>query len=357
MKLKRRMLKMKTKKIYQFKDVYQYFGSTGTPLLMYSHLIDVCDAVYKLTQLGIKNDFLSQCSWAKLEGTTWYVKKHALDLLKVLVPKYFQMACTTIDEDADNLEIERMKKEFFNNFLNVIEMHWDYYDTLLSYYDEEKANLLRQVQSTTSISSVRNTTDGGTSSTNTSSNGTTGGTDTLTLNTKEEIDNTHNNTGKDTKETTYASGVSNGRSTTGSVEAISTLKDTPQIMLTDTDDYNSNRTDTSTDTSETVSESSSKSGKDTDETTYASGFTDDNEVKRTGTETTTHSGTTGTQEASTTTDSRNHSDAYSDTHTTNEDRDTLMARIAEIQENYKSLIMEYAMKFKDLFWSVMNYEE
>ena len=349
---------MKTRYVYQFKEIFtsNHLVSTDNPFFMTGELPYIVRRVYNVSDTPAEwlARFMENFPYFEYKQGNWALKDNAVELMKVLLPKYWKSVCLALDSED---ELTEKTKEFFNEFLNIMTSHWDYYDTLLSYYSEDKANLLRQVQSTTSISSVRNTTDGGTSSTNTSSNGTTGGTDTLTLNTKEETDNTHNNTGKDTKETTYASGVSNGRSTTGSVEAISTLKDTPQIMLTDTDDYNSNRTDTSTDTSETVSESSSKSGKDTDETTYASGFTDDNEVKRTGTETTTHSGTTGSQEASTTTDSRNHSDAYSDTHTTNDDRDTLMARIAEIQENYKSLIMEYAMKFKDLFWSVMNYEE
>lgn len=345
---------MKTKKIYQLKEIYSVNGNTWpNARLCFNAFIDVLNEKLNLSALE-QSAFYPSCPWVNVENNQYTLKDNAKEIIRAVLARYWDRCCvSTYSDDELDEEVEK----FYNNFINILEMHWDYYDTLLSYYSTEKTNLLRQVQSSTSISSTGSGSDSTTASGSRTTSGTTGGTDTLTLNTKEETDGTLKKTGTDTSAVVYNSQVDTDRTTDTDTNTENYLQDTPQSDITLTDSYTSSTTHTINSVDDVVDETIAKSGDDTTTLTHNTTDTTDSEIKRTGTETTQHSGTTSGTETDSSTTSTTHSSTLSDTHTTNDDRDTLMARLNEIQNEYKKILLEVSNKFSELFWSVMNYEE
>lgn len=345
---------MKTRYIYELSEVYNPLVNINPRLAVYQFL-STYKAVFNLSDADY-NTILSNCPWAVLDNGTYKLTDNASQVIGAVLAKYWNSACVSSSEGNYSADVQ----EFWNKFLNILDFNWDYYNTLLSYYNEEKENLLKQVEST--VSSTTSTEDSNTTSSTIShtNSGTAGGTDTLTLNTTEAVDGEYKKTGTDTTGVVYNSQVDTDRTATGSATNNGAFRDTPQIYnedAPDVGDYVSSTTHSGANTSDTVDETVAKTGTDTTTLTHNTTDTEDKSTTRTGTETTQHSSTNSSTTQGTDSSTSSNEGESSTSSTSLDDRETLMMRLAEIQEHYKRIINEYCNRFSDLFWSVMNYEE
>lgn len=409
---------MKNRALLTLRDTWKAF-KTGVSISAYSIYEVGLPNNINLAQLFTNTNFsgLSQYTYPQIlakypyfeeKNGNWVQVKHMSDIVDSLFATYSESYCCFYDyeNNATDAEKEAIKddrvKKFYSTLFSILDDTWDKYDNILSIYEAKKSHLLDAVKTTSFGDNSRTIEGESTGTRSNTSSGTTSGTNTTTYNTSD-VDTktdehtgsdthttTHNTstaytsneetTGTDTNEVAYNSQVANTRNVDTQVDAVNKVKDTPQTSIApDSDGYNSQVGSNSTTTDEDSTSTDTRSGEDTTTTTYGKVFDKTDSTintgtdtlqdtynstidsydthKKTGTEQVASSGTTSGTDSESTSGTNNTTESGDFTNTTSDERDTLMARINEIDNLYKMVVREWAKEFKALFWEVVEYEE
>lgn len=409
---------MKNRRILSLRDTWNLFksGSVVRPPQYSIYEVGMPNAV-NFVELFSNTDFsgLSQYSYPQIlnkypffeeVNNQWKQKAHLTDLVDSLWATHSESFCCFFDYDEDasasditNKEKDAVKK-FYSTLFSILDDTWDKYDMMLKIYEDNKSKLLDKVK-TLVIGDNSKTIEGETTGSRSGTNsGTTTNTSTTTYNTKDEDDGTEERTGTNTHTTThntadnitinddtsgsdvseveYDSQVENRYSKDTRVETDNKVKNTPQLDILPSDNYNSEVGNSLTTTEDGGTSTDTRTGTDTTTTTYGKEIdrteahtktgtetlqdainetlTIDKEHKKTGTEAVSASGSSSTTDSESTSGTTSTTESGDMSTTTQEDRDTLMARIDEIDKKYKLLVQDWAKEFRSLFWEVVDYE-
>lgn len=366
---------MKNRLLLTFRDTWDLFkGGTLVRPSQYSLYEAGYPNCVDFTELFTNTTFsgLSQYSYPIILGgypffekvnNAWKQKAHLSDLVNTLWATHSESFCCFCDyeEDATSSEIldiekDRVKK-FYGTLFSILDDTWDKYDMMLSIYDEKKAHLLDAIKTIVAGDSSRTIEGESSGSRSGTSSGETSNTSTTTYNTSDDITINDDTSGQDVSAIEYDSEVANSR--TNSIENVVNTKaqDTPQVGLGVDSGYDSERGYSTNDTDESSSSTDTRTGTDTTTNSYGKEIDRTEVHTKTGTEGVVAGGTSSTEDSETTSGSTSTTETGDTSSTTEEDRDTLMARIDEIDNKYKMLLKAWCNEFKALFWEVLDNEE
>lgn len=307
---------------------------------------------------------LAKYPYFEEKNNKWVQVKHMQEIVDSLWATYsesycclYDYNCNATDEEKATLEKDAVKK-FYSILFSILDDTWDKYTLLLDTYESNRSKLLDAVQ-TRSFGDNSRTAEGESSGTRSgTTSGTTSSTATTTYNTTDNTTTNEEASGSDVSEVKYNSSVANTRSSESEVTSYNAMKDTPQVDIDVRGlEYNSQNAYSNNTTEESGSSTDTRSGTDTTTTTYGKEIDKTDVHTKTGTEAVSQSGTTSSTDGETTSGTNNSSESSDYENTTLDDRDTLMARIDEIDNKYKALIRKWANEFRALFWEVVENEE
>lgn len=105
------------------------------------------DGISTLDKSNWRTEFLWNNEYQVGKNTV--LKKYINDLIKLVVSRYYEHYCVgVIDEDMSHEEYKNEFKFFIQRFINIINMTYDRYSTLLDIYQNNLNNLMKDIKAT-----------------------------------------------------------------------------------------------------------------------------------------------------------------------------------------------------------------